>query len=57
MNSIKVLMSMHCDIFDTMNKNIVLPQIGLVQEKKTAIQGSYCIAERPYREATVFWIP
>ena len=41
---------------DPMIQNIILPQIGLPQEKyfKHAIQGDHCGWETPYRETTVF---
>ena len=38
-----------------MIQNIILPQIGLPQEKnKHAIQGDHCVWETPYRETIVF---
>ena len=50
-------MSMHSVVlFDPMIFNIILPQIGLPQEKyfKHAIQGDNCVWEMQYRETTVF---
>ena len=43
-------------LFDPVVQHIVLPQIGLPQNKyfKHAIQGDHCVWETPYRETTVF---
>ena len=41
---------------DPMIQNIILPQIGLPQDKylKHATQRDHCVWETPYRETTVF---
>ena len=55
MNSIKVLMSMHC-VWDPMIQNIILRQIGLAHDKiqNNAIQETNCVFETPYKGPSVF---
>ena len=49
-------MSMHCGVFYPMIQHIILPQIGLAQDKikNNGIQGDHSVLETPYRETNVF---
>ena len=49
MHFIELLVSMHCDDFDPMIQNMILPHVGLAHGKKdNAIEGGNCFWETPY---------